>query len=325
MLCALGMKDRGRMIALWGALTLTIGRMATAEPTAEGRKRAGASFDGGVAAFKRADYADAAKAFLLADELAPNSQALTNAIAAGRRAHDDLLVARASERALSRGDPALGAAAREALSEASARLAVIEASCEPKPCALALDGVKVPDGRQYVLPGTHDLAAHTESGGAASEHVNAVAGATYRLALRPASGAAPPAETPAPRGTLATATIPPDLPPPRGGKSVPPAVFYAGVGVTGVLAAVMTWSGLDTLHEAHIDPTAPEYNPDAVLSKIHRTDMLIAATAVVAGATAFAGILLVDWGSPKRTASSSTVLRLGAAPTSVGISASGRF
>src|SRR3954469_22174624 len=122
------MKDRALILALLAALCAT--RVASAEPSAEDKKKAGASFDEGVTRFKRADYGLAAQAFLLADELSPSALALGNAITAGRRAHDDLLVARASQRALSRGgsDETLATIAREALAEASARLAVIDAS-----------------------------------------------------------------------------------------------------------------------------------------------------------------------------------------------------
>src|SRR3954452_14711788 len=95
------MKDRAFILTLLTVLCAT--RLALAEPSAEDKKKAGASFDDGVTRFKRADYGAAAQAFLLADELSPSALALGNAITAGRRAHDDLLVARASQMALSRG------------------------------------------------------------------------------------------------------------------------------------------------------------------------------------------------------------------------------
>src|SRR5262245_36216833 len=74
------------------------------DPQASQRQRAAAAFDDAVAKFNRAEFAEAARRFLEADALAPNAGAITNAIAAARRANEHLLVARAAERAIARGD-----------------------------------------------------------------------------------------------------------------------------------------------------------------------------------------------------------------------------
>src|SRR5439155_7374763 len=101
MLCGM----RGRTILELSVSLLALAGVpnAKADPN-ETTRRAAAAFEDGVARFKRSDYKAAARAFLLADELAPNNQAITNAIAAASRANDLLSVAEAAERVLSRGE-----------------------------------------------------------------------------------------------------------------------------------------------------------------------------------------------------------------------------
>src|SRR5438552_1612725 len=137
---------------------LVIGTHALADPASDQRRKAAAAFDEALARVKAADYQAAARLFLVADSLAPNAQAIRNAIAAGRRANDFLLVAQAADRVLARSsEPALTADAREALSEATARLALVELSCDVASCALSLDGGAVAPGPVRVVPGTHDF------------------------------------------------------------------------------------------------------------------------------------------------------------------------
>src|SRR5260221_10264114 len=58
-----------------------------AEPDSN-RKRAAELYDQAVALYEKAKYAEAARAFYAADELAPSSDALASAIAAARLAND---------------------------------------------------------------------------------------------------------------------------------------------------------------------------------------------------------------------------------------------
>lgn len=290
-------------------------------------------FDDGVHKFERAEYEAAAAAFLAADEAAPNAQALLNAIAAGRRGHAHLLVARAAERALAR--PGTGAdlahLAREALTEASAHLARVELSCVTSPpdggaCALAIDGAAALPGARYMLPGTHRFTGEDKGDATAAARppardekaLTCEAGATYVVALHPeaapaaASAPASPSSAPssAPRGSPA-------------GDGWPPAVVYAGAGVTAVLVGVTVWSGVDAIDAKKALPPVPlrAQNED-VLSRAHRTDALLAGAAIAAAATVVAGVWLVGWGGGSRP---SAAVAVAASPAGASAIVRGRF
>lgn len=279
---------------------------ATAEPTAQQKAAAAAAFDDGVKRFERADYGPAAKAFLLADELLPNPDAITNAIAAARRGNDHLLVAQAAERGLKRAEPdsPLATQAREALSISSRNLVRLELDCEPIPCSIALDGQPVKAGGRYLLPGTHTGVVTSADGARADDSWTFVAGATYRVTLQlPKAG-----QNVAPSRTETTAPDPATVPPgteapedqPTKKKPLPKTAFYIGAGVTGVLAGVLTWSGLNALSKASdYKDKAPEdrtaSDKDSVESAQTRSDILFGATLVAAGATAVMGVFFVDW------------------------------
>src|SRR6185503_7165644 len=185
------------------------------QPSASTRSKAAEHYDRGVDHFERAEYAAAVKEFLAADELVPSTDALNSAIAAARRSNDHLLVLRASQRAIAREsvDPKLAAGAREALTEASRHLARIEASCEPAPCTLELDGSPIPPGTNFTLPGTHTIVAKAEGREASEERLAMAAGSSYRVALTLKAALATPSPTPAavpPAETRAPAPAAPD-------------------------------------------------------------------------------------------------------------------
>lgn len=97
------------------------GQTTDAEPRAT-REHAALAYDRGVSAYDHGDYAAAAQAFLTADALVPNDDALENAIRAARKAQSKPLLEEAGSRGLRRESaaPELGALAREALADAAA-------------------------------------------------------------------------------------------------------------------------------------------------------------------------------------------------------------
>jgi hypothetical protein len=80
----------------------------------------------------------------------------------------------------------------------------------------------------------------------------------------------------------------------RSGGTWSPAVFYAGLGATALLAGATVWSGLDTEAARDRLPGTRRDN-DGVVARAHRTDALLADTLVLAGATAYVGLKLVAW------------------------------
>ncbi|HEX5099764.1 MAG TPA: hypothetical protein VFV94_09710 [Polyangiaceae bacterium] len=84
----------------------------------------------------------------------------------------------------------------------------------------------------------------------------------------------------------------------EGGPAWARPVFYTGVGVTAVLAGLTTLSGLDTLQAKNQLPGTQADN-DSVMHRAYRTDALLVGTLVAAGATAYVGLSLVDWGPAK--------------------------
>lgn len=315
-------------------LGLTSAGVASAQPSPPA-----ALFDEGVRKFKQAQYAEAASAFLRADEAAPNAQALLNAIAAGRRAHAHLLVARAAERALARANAGadLLRLAREALVEAAAQLARIELSCAPaeakveklassgagaagasagavkrggEGCAMVMDDAKVAAGGQYVLPGTHRFAAELAGAKRDEQALTCNAGATYTVVLRPVL-------------EPAVVVTPPATATPKDTKGWPPTVVYVGAGATAVLVGLTVWSGVDALDAKNALPAVPaRAQNDDVRGRARRTDGLVAGAVLAGVATAAAAVWLVAWDRPDGAKA-----RIGVAPTSAGAQAvlQGRF
>jgi hypothetical protein len=72
-------------------------------------------------------------------------------------------------------------------------------------------------------------------------------------------------------------------------ESGAPVLLYASAATTAVLVGLTTWSGLDALAARRRLPGSQADN-DAVMARAHRTDALLAGTAVLAGLTVVLGI-----------------------------------
>jgi tetratricopeptide (TPR) repeat protein len=250
------------------------------------RVRAAASFDEGVGHYKRAEYAEAARAFQEADRLAPSATAITNAVAAAKRAGDHLLAARLAQRAIARGEALVES--REALADAATHLCRFELTCAATACTLTLDAAPA-TATTYALAGTHAIEARG-NGATAEEHVLCAAGATYRIDMRPVPlvNEAPLGALPASEGSRPT--------PAETSHGLPRGVFFAAVGVTAVLAGVTVWSGLDALAGKNALPPGPtQAEENAVLSRAHRTDFLLLGAGVAALGTTLLGALGTSW------------------------------
>jgi hypothetical protein len=262
------------------------------------RRRAAELYDRAVAQYETAKYAEAARSFYEADQLSPSSDALSSAIAAARLAHDDLLVARAAQRAVAResSDPKLASDARAALSEAEAHLARVDLSCSPPPCSLSIESNAVEPGRHYLLPGTRVLSASFGSE-RVEQRAALAAGSLYTITLSAAPKAAP---TLAPKPAL-VARPPRDVGPT---KPLPAWTFYAGAGVSLALAGATIWSGVDALSAVdHYKSTRTTGDRDAAESSIRRSDLLLAGTVLMTGLTTYAAIAWVDFAGRRQALS----------------------
>jgi hypothetical protein len=293
----------------------------SATPPADAAKAAAALYDEAVRSFDAARYAEAARTFLKADEALPNAAALESALAAARRAGDHLLVVAAAQRVLAREqqDSALAQQAARALAEAERQLSRVELSCSPAPCVPAIDAAPVAPGLHHLLPGTHRLSARSPEGTEVEERVSLGAGSVHRFELvlpapRAAVASPPPgAKEPARSNVLTPA---PDASP---RKPLPVWAFYTSAGVTGLLAIVSIWSGVDAMSAAEDYREAEVRTQDAldsVEARATRTDVLWVTTALAAGFTTYAAFALVDWDEQRS-------LRAGLLPGQAGLMVSG--
>jgi hypothetical protein len=281
---------------------------------------AAAQFDAGVQAYKQADYPRAAEAFLAADALSPSPSALSNALAAAKRAGLPLLIARAAERSLAR--PATSDADRKsaenALAELGSKLARVEIVCalsadeptrEPNQvaCAPLIDGAPAALNGSYVLPGEHRISAE----GHVAEAVSCEAGKTCQVALKavpstpllavtPAAAVAPAAAASAAPAAASRAA---DTQQARRRKSRAPLAVFVSSGVGALLLlSFATWQGVAALDAKSAYQRHPEGRDwDDVTKLAHRSDFLLAGGVVLAGAALASAIWWVDWGAYGRS------------------------
>jgi hypothetical protein len=285
------------------ALSLSALRLASAQDDASAS--AAAHFDAGVQAYKQADYARAAEAFLTADSQLPSVSALSNALAAARRAGLPLLIARAAERMLSRPQTSEAdrKGAESALAEQSAKLARLELSCEGS-CEPQIDGIPQAIYGSYVLPGEHRIAAS----GYLEQSVRCEVGVPCRVLLSPIANAPAPAEVAralseaqverAERAGPGPEAVRSDAPDRRKKNRLALGVFASSGAGALVLLSLATWQGVEALHAKRDYEPASEKHPwnDATRAA-HRSDGLLAGGVVLAGVALASAIWWVDWGA----------------------------
>lgn len=325
-------------LALASALVPLVPFTAHADPTPQQVKNAAEAFDKGAKAAQAGDLEGAAIHFENADREAPSDAALRAAIRARRDAKQPSRAATLAELALSRyGEKEeIATFAKSVVLQFGKELQRVEITCKPA-CELVADA-KIVHGEAltkrviYLEPGKHTVSAGWGPR-SASKEVSGAAGASTSLSFTP------PAED-KPAATPAAATSAPreePKPEPKKGSGLPPAVFVTGAVITGVLAGVTIWSGLDTnsnpgkdkVREACVGQgeSCPEYQDG--LSKQKRTNVLIFTTAGVGVVTGVIGAFLTNWAGDG--AATSTTGRVRAIPvvsvdgSSASIGAHGRF
>ncbi len=315
----------GRAAPIATALAIAAGVVLGGAPRAHAesmQEQARAHYDMGTGAYVRADYKTAAQEFALADRLSPSAVALTAALDAAVQAELGPLAMELVARA-ARGpaDPPLAALVTKARGRFAKRVGRVRVVCSPAPCAASLDGAPIELGaEEYAWIGRHNVRLE-RAAGVSERPVDISAEGRVDLVVTettPASVGAPTpsptgtpsgAPTPSPTGTPSPAATSIAIPakakaPAATDSGLSPAVFFTGVGVSVVLGAVTLASGLDTARKhddyfsAHCEALASAACASRAqdgVSAQHRTNVLLASTAVVATATTLIGVAFTRW------------------------------
>jgi hypothetical protein len=286
------------------------------EPTPAQVRSAAEAFDRGREAYKTEEYVEAAEQFESADANAPSAAALELAIRARDKAGQLDRAATLAALALARhpDDPNIQKVAPAILQKAKAELFELSLKCDD-PCDVTVAG-KIAPGRRatdhtiFVAPGKYAVRAGWSGDRSLSKSVDATKGASGTLEF--VAPAAPVAAAPVPSASVDAAPAS-DKPADEGTRhpagALPPAVFWAGVGLTAVVGGISIWSGLDTKNNPGADKVRTACQAGASdcqslyqsgVDKQHRTNILLGVTAGVGVASAVIGAFFTDWGGSKK-------------------------
>jgi len=286
-----------------------------AEPTPAQVRTAAEAFDKGREAYQSEEYVEAAEQFEKADYNAPSASAIELAARSRDKAGELDRAATLATLGVKRHpeEQNLLKLAGELAKRARQTLFELTATCD-SPCELTIGGKLVhgaPDTQRvlYVAPGSVTVRAGWSDNRNDSRRVEAVAGGSGEISFTAPEPATPAAvEKPVTPEPAPAAEAPPSDAAAKKWAGLPPAVFYAGAGLTAVLVGVTVWSGLDTVNNPGADRVRAECpNEDCQLyrdglGKQHRTNALLGVTIGVGAATAVVGAFATDWGGKKSAA-----------------------
>ncbi|MFT3928427.1 MAG: hypothetical protein QM778_38215 [Myxococcales bacterium] len=281
----------------------------------------------GERALSEGRHADAARAFMAADDDQRSMAVLGRAFEAANLSSEPLLLVQVSERILSRPEVSDDGRtlARRAVAKASDHLTQLELVCGDRACEFEVDGAPALEGISYWMPGVHEV--RLKGSEASGVQVRCAARAICRLTLpqaeaatavttassassaapvllEPAPAAAQPPEEPVsatPRELPVTARAPREPPRQRGsrfplGVLVTSSIAAAGLGATAV------WSGMEALKARDLHDTNPAaYDADAVRTDARRTDYLLIGAGACAALAAVTAIWWVKWDERRST------------------------
>jgi len=296
-------------------------------PASSGAVQAHEAYERGTAAYRRGDYATAAREYAAADALSPSPVALQAALDAAIRADDPVLGAWLLERARgSARTDGLVVTMLTAQKRFAGRTGRIHVACGGRACLASVDGAAV----DTTLPVFVRVGAHTvivESAGVSATRALTVGPDETVEVAAPAAPSSPVASgsaAPAPGGvvpapalgaasslsgpgeaSVTRAAPPPDAPRAREGAApgLSPAWLVVGLGATAVAGGIAIASGVDTANQhatfasscrgATIAPGCDQASRNGQSAQT-RTDVLLAVTGGLAVATAVTAIF-VRW------------------------------
>jgi len=288
---------------LVGVFVAVLGWAGVADAQHEPRTdEALAAYDQGVQAHQWGAYAEAAKLFAKADELAPNDTALQAAIEEAIQAQEPVLAMTLVDRAMSRPQSAsLAAAVKEARSAFGGRTGRIEVRCTGTiRCSPAIDGRPIePDRPNWVEAGMRTVVVRFGEM-QVQQSVEVAPGANEKITVGPPSAALlrPPVATAAAASSAPEPAVPASPlgvtqhEEPASAFSSP--WFWVGAGLTLACGAATVWSASDvkSQHDGFVASgcersgtaacrTAAAEGKDAQM----RTNLLAAATGLLGIAT----------------------------------------
>ena len=211
---------------------------------ADARSDAKIEFERGRAAHARQEYAEAARAFARADELAPNAVALTTALEDALHAEAGALALALADRAEQRADGSakLRAAASTARTRFGGSFGKVQLACKSptEPCTASTDEVSFTVA-QYLAPGRYTIRVE-QAGRGVVHSVDVRAGESVTLdapTKEPTLDAPTKEPTREERAapTRATPAAPVSVAKPEEvRRGLPPSVFWGGLIATGALA-----------------------------------------------------------------------------------------
>jgi len=283
---------------------------------AQQRQAAASAFDRGTTAYLQEDFATAARWFEMANDLAPASGALMQAIIAHRRAGNELRAATLSLRLIARfpDDADMVGRAQAVVDDLGPQFFRVDVECNAE-CAVEVDGTLSSHDSFYLTPGEEHTIGATFDTGTEQATVTGEAGEVRSLPFEAPEGAArledPEDDGPA-DGTDGSTRNPLAGPVDDGrggedededeGGGLSPAYFITALVLTAGAGATLAWSGVDTLNarDEYVETAMTDRDMARDMleegqSKELRTNILIGATAGLAALTLVFAII-TDWG-----------------------------
>lgn len=289
------------LILLASSMLATASAVAQDLDPAERRAAAEAAYDRGTRAYRGGDYAQAARWYETANELAPAAAALLQAIRAHARGGNTLRAGTLVRHVVDEYGEDRARRYLRHLADAEREGFRVTITCTD--CTVELDGEAELFRTFFLAPDVaHSVVAIFEDG-RDEEEVQGAAGTGREITLEP-----PP---PPPDPVVVAPVERPVAPPPEDSGGISPWFFITGMILTAAAGGVAVWSWLDTLseadaYEAEIAANGPTQRArdmlDAGRDLELRTTILDIGTAVL-GATTLVLLLFTDFdGDPEEVA-----------------------